>query len=73
MKIKEELKDLRNKNLKDLSKLLDKENDKIRELRFSQGFRKLKDSRIVGKTKAKIARIWTVMGEKIDIQEPEKK
>lgn len=69
MKIKEDLKDLRNKNIKDLSKLVDKENDKLRDLKFSQGFRKLKDSRAIKKTKINIARIWTVIGEKIEKEE----
>ncbi len=72
MKIKEELKELRSKNIKDLSKSLDKENAKLRELKFSQGFRKLKDSSAIKKCKNKIARIWTIMSEKIELESQNK-
>lgn len=64
MKKTEELKQLKAKGLKDLPKDLLKEYNKLRELKFSQGFRKLKDLRMIKKTKKRIARIWTTIGEK---------
>lgn len=66
MKIKEELKQLRTKNIGELTKNLDKEYSKLREEKFARGFRKLKDLRAIKKTKEKIARIWTVIGEEIN-------
>jgi len=68
MKIKEELKQLRAKNVQQLTKELDKEYDKLRELKFSRAFRKLKDIRAIKKSRRKIARLWTVIGEKMSKQ-----
>lgn len=64
MKKTETIKQIRGKNITDLTKDLDKEYVKLRDLKFSRSFRKLKDTRSIGKTKKNIARIWTIIGQK---------
>ena len=64
MKIKEELKDLRGKSVKELSAELAKTYTSLKELRFSSSFRKLKDTSKISKTRLRISRIWTILGEK---------
>lgn len=64
MKNKEIVKQIRSKNITDLTRDLDKEYIKLRDLKFSRSFRKLKDTRSISKTKKNIARIWTIIGQK---------
>jgi len=64
MKNKETVKQIRSKNIVALTRDLDKEYIKLRDLKFSRSFRKLKDTRAIGKTKKNIARIWTIIGQK---------
>lgn len=66
MKISNELKDNRGKKSKDLYQDLQKQCKKLRELQFNAQFRKNKDIRIIDKTKKSIARLWTVLREKLE-------
>jgi len=65
MKIKEELKTLRTKKTDLLYKELQDEYINLHKHRFSAKFRNLKDITKINKTKKKIARILTVIREKI--------
>lgn len=65
MKVKEGLKEIRAKNIKELSILLKKEYETLRKLRFEWKMRELKDVTKIKKTKKKIARIMTILREKI--------
>lgn len=65
MKSKEDLKQLRTNGLKELTGELNKEYNILRDATFARGFRKLKDLRAIKKSKQRIARIWTTIGEKI--------
>jgi len=72
MKSKEQLKQLNDKSLKELTKELDESYKKLRELKFSKTFRKLKNTNLIKQARANIARIWTVIGLKVDIKAEEK-
>lgn len=67
MKSKELLKTLRKEDTKTLYKKLNEEYKNLHELNFSAKFRNLKDISETKKTKKKIARIYTVLSEKIEI------
>lgn len=69
MKSKEQLKQLNDKSLKDLTKELDESYKKLRELKFSKTFRKLKNTSLIKQARTNIARIWTVIGNKVDIKD----
>lgn len=57
-------KDLREKSVEELEKLLDKEKLALHELRRKAGFRDLKDTTSIKVQRHNIARILTVIGEK---------
>jgi ribosomal protein L29 len=65
MKSTEELKQIRSKNSKELIGDLKKEYDKAREANFDLQFRKNKNIKSLHAIRTKIARIWTVINEKI--------
>lgn len=65
MKKTEDLKTLRARSLKELTKELALETEKLREHRFSLKLRKIKNTRLVYRTRIKIARIWTIIHEKL--------
>lgn len=65
MKITEQTKQLREKTVKQLHDLLEKEKVALHKLRFSQSFRNLKDTSKINKSKKYIARIMTILREKI--------
>lgn len=65
MKSIEELKQIRSKNTKELIGDLKKEYDKLREANFDLEFRKNKNVKLIRANRKKIARIWTVVNEKI--------
>jgi large subunit ribosomal protein L29 len=66
MKIKEKNKELRSKSIKDLTKILNKEYDNLHQLRFDTKFRNIKDINNIRKTKKNIARVYTIINEKIN-------
>lgn len=66
MKLTEEKKELRLNDIKGLTKLLDKEYAKIQQLKFAQAFRKIKDTTEITKTRKRIARLWSIIGEKVE-------
>lgn len=68
MKSSNELKELRSKADKDLTVELDKLYKKLRESRFSAEFRKDKNVKSIAKTKKTIARIWTVLTERLILE-----
>ncbi|OGD65458.1 50S ribosomal protein L29 [Candidatus Berkelbacteria bacterium RIFCSPHIGHO2_12_FULL_36_9] len=72
MKKIEELKEFRAKNIKTLTIELDKQYKKLRELRFGTEFRKTKDIKSIYKTRKDIARIWTIISEKMHEEENDK-
>lgn len=57
--------ELRNKDKKELFKELKESQRKLTELRLGQSFRKLKNYHEITVTRKKIARIWTILAEKI--------
>jgi len=59
-----ELKELKNKNKKELQKLLAENREKLRELRFSVNANQLKDVKSLNKVKKLIARILMILKEK---------
>jgi len=65
MKSKEELKNIRSKNVRDLYEDLKKQYQKLQELNFQSEFRKNKDLNSQKKTRRYVARIWTVLNEKL--------
>lgn len=65
MKKIEELKKLRSKNAKELSKDISESYDKLTELKFSRAFRNLKNTKSISATKKHISRAWTVLDEKL--------
>jgi ribosomal protein L29 len=65
MKTVEELKNLRKKSSRELVKDLIKENNNLAKLKFSLGFMKLKNFRQITQIRKKIARILTILSEKI--------
>ncbi|EKD56290.1 MAG: hypothetical protein ACD_58C00239G0013 [uncultured bacterium] len=66
MKVKEEIKLLINKSGKDLTKELNEGYVKLQKLKFAQAFGKTKDSNEIKKTKHHIARIWTIIRQKVN-------
>lgn len=68
MKNKEYNKELENKNLKDLFKILNKEYNSLHKYCFDTKFRNIKDVTLIKKTKKNIARIYTEMNKKIKTQ-----
>ena len=64
MKKKDELKELREKDIKQLFVDLEQSNKKIAKLKFSAKFRELKNFHDITSERKKIARIWTVISEK---------
>jgi len=64
MKKKDELKELREKDIKQLFVDLEQSNKKIAKLKFSAKFRELKNFHEITSERKKIARIWTVISEK---------
>lgn len=64
MKIKEELKSLRNKSDKELIKDLNDNYSALIKLRFAKSFGKLKNNQEIKKNKLRISRIWTILQEK---------
>ena len=69
MKSKEQLKTIRTKDVKTLTKELALEYEKLQKMRFSVRFRNLKDISQINKIKKHIARIYTVLQEKISISQ----
>jgi len=65
MKVRDELKKMRAKSLEELSKELNDLNSKLREMRKDLALDKLKKTSDIKKTKKNIARIQTVMREKL--------
>lgn len=61
---KDYLKDLRNKNIKELFKNLKEEKERLLKLRFEVSQGKLKNISDIRKSKKKIARILTIISEK---------
>ncbi len=61
MKIKE----LRKKSKDDLDKILQDDREKTRQIRFDMSSGKVKNVREIGKIKKEIARILTILNEKI--------
>lgn len=66
MKVRSDLKEFRSKGVKELTQELKKQYKKLRELRFAAEFRKNKDLKSIRKTRQIIARLWTVLGEKME-------
>lgn len=58
-------KELRNKSLEELYKELKENYDKLSKLKLELAVKKLKDHQMIKKTKRQIARIWTIIGEKM--------
>lgn len=69
MKSKEQLKTLRKLDAKKLHKKLNDEYTNLHELRFSTKFRNQKDTKATDKSKKTIARIYTILNEKINQEE----
>ncbi|MCL5407683.1 MAG: 50S ribosomal protein L29 [Patescibacteria group bacterium] len=65
MKSTVELQELRSKDKKDLYKELQDLQKKLTQLRMGQSFRKLKNYHEITATRKKIARLWTILSEKI--------
>lgn len=65
MKKTQELQELKAKNKTDLFKDLKESQKKLTQLRFSASFKNLKNYREIAKTRKKIARIWTILGESL--------
>jgi ribosomal protein L29 len=59
-----ELKELRQRSIKELQKLLTKERETLRASKFSVSAKQLKDIKIIKKTKKLIARIITIINQK---------
>lgn len=65
MKSKTEIQGLRGKSKEELFKELTDAQKKLTELQIGQSFRKLKNYREIKNTRKKVARIWTILAEKI--------
>lgn len=65
MKIKDTLKELRNKDNKNLFKDLENSRRHLIKLKFENTFRKLKNYSQIKQERKKIARLWTILSEKI--------
>ncbi|MFW5888184.1 MAG: 50S ribosomal protein L29 [Patescibacteria group bacterium] len=59
-----EFKDLKNKEISDLHKLLAENREQERQLRFKDAVNQLKDVRKIRKTKKTVARILTLLNQK---------
>jgi len=68
MKSKEYLKNLRAKSIPQLNKDLHKEYDNLHKYRFAIKVRNLKNSRLIRNSRKNIARIYSVLLEKINIE-----
>lgn len=64
-----EFKEIKNKSVKELHKLLAESRDKLRELKFKDANKQLKDVRSIRKLKAEIAQILTVINQPADRKE----
>jgi ribosomal protein L29 len=69
MKIKEQLREFKQKTEKELLEILNQSYEELRRLRFQLRLGELKDVSAIKKQKRKIARILTVLREKINLQE----
>ena len=67
-----ELKELKKKKESDLHKILAESRDKLRDLRFKDASKQLKDVRQIRKTRVMIARILTLLNE-LKIKQENKK
>lgn len=67
MKKTKELQELRSKDKKNLSLELRKQYQKLNDLKFSHALRKIKNANEIKFNRKKIARIWTILGEKIKV------
>lgn len=65
MKSTKELQEIRIKDSKTLSAELKKLYDNLNDLKFSHAFRKVKNINEIKFIKKKIARVWTILGERI--------
>jgi len=68
MKRQEELKTLRAKSDKELTKMLDENYKELAKKKFGISFRKLKNVKSIKSNRASIARIWTVLKEKESVK-----
>lgn len=68
MKSKEQIKTLRNMDVKKLHKKLNEEYSSLHKKRFSTKFRNEKDIKSIQKNKKTIARIYTILNEKINTE-----
>ena len=57
------IKELRDKNIPELQKLLDEKREQVRKLRFDISARQIKDTKSLKNTKKDIARILTLINE----------
>ncbi len=69
MKSKEELKSLRKLTTANLHKKLNEEYTSLHEFKFSTKFKNQKDIKMTNKSKKTIARIYTILVEKLKIEE----
>ena len=60
-----EIKELKEKDTKALARELKDLEIKLADLKFKSSFRKLKNYHEITATRKRIARIWTILGEKI--------
>ena len=60
-----EIQELRSKDKKELFKQMKDLQNKLTELRFGQAFKKVKNYKEIFQIRKKIARLWTILGEKI--------
>lgn len=65
MKKTVEIKEIREKDTKSLVKELKDLEKKVSDLRFKASFRKLKNFHEITVSRKRIARIWTILGEKV--------
>jgi len=66
MKKTVQIKELKEKDEKTLIKELDDENRKLSELKFKAAFRKIKNFHEITEKRKNIARIWTILNQKLD-------
>lgn len=71
MKTKEQLKTLRKKDVKKLYQMLNEEYKSLHKYRFATKFRNLKNIQKIKTTKKNIARIYTILGEKLNTNSQE--
>lgn len=68
MKIKETLVEIRKKEPKALIKELAELNAKLTDLQFKVSFRRLKNFHEITEVRKRIARVWTILGEKVEVK-----